>query len=138
MQTLATLARHITTWLIGLLVGWFTIQLTSPEELKTATDAANALVEPLVILVSTVAVILSRLAMPWVTKIFRKSAGEDSGGSAGGLNLLMLGGLMMIGTAAVGLLPSCSSYPVSGFVKYTDPQTGAQAGLNVGQPVATK
>ena len=51
---------------------------------------------------------------------------------------------MMISTAAVGSLPSCSpgsspsEYPVSAFASYTDPQTGAQVGFNVGQPPKAK
>jgi hypothetical protein len=132
MQTLSTLARHGITYLVGLLTASLAVYLTNPEELKTATDAAHALIEPLVVLAGFAAVIVSRLAMPAIQKIFRQGAGEDSGGSAGGLNLLIVGGMMMIGTAAVGTLPSCSSYPVSGFVKYTDPQTGAEMGLKVG------
>ena len=142
MKTLATLIRHAITYLVGILVAWFTLHLTAPDELKSATDAANALVEPLVIVTGFVAVVLSRLAMPVLTNLFRRGAGEDSsGGSGGGLNLLMLGGMLMISTAAVVTLPSCNlpapsgaEYPVSGFVTYTDPQTGAQVGRQVGQP----
>jgi hypothetical protein len=142
MKTLATLTRHGITYLVGLLVAWFTLHLTAPDELKTATDAANALVEPLVIVAGFVAVVLSRLAMPFVNNLFRRGAGEK-GDSGGGLNLLGLGGMMMIGTAAVGTLPSCTpgqstEYPVTGFVSYTDPQTGAQVGMNIGQPKKAK
>lgn len=59
-----------------------------------------------------------------------------SGGGVRSVSLLITG----CGAAAVGTLPSCSAgqsseYPVSGFVSYTDPQTGAQVGFNVGHPV---
>ncbi len=64
-----------------------------------------------------------------------------SGGGVRSVSLLLAG----CGAAAVGTLPSCSlpgpdgrEYPVSGFVSYTDPQTGAQAGLNLGQPPKAK
>lgn len=144
METLATLTRHVITYLVGLLAAWLALHLTGAD-LESATKAANALVEPLVILAGFVAVILARLAMPVFNKIFRRGAGEGSGGSAGGLGLLVVGlGLSM---AVVGTLPSCalpgaasfkSEYPVSGFVSYTDPQTGAQVGMTVGQPSPLK
>ena len=111
MKTLATLSRHLITYVTGLLVAWVAIYLTG-EDLKTATDAANSLVEPLVILAGFVAVVLSRLAMPIFDKLFRQGAGEDAmtktprGGSMGGLPLWVL-----IGTLAglVGCLPACST-----------------------------
>lgn len=132
MQTLATLARHIITYTIGMLVAWLAVYLTGPD-LKAATDAANALVEPLVILAGFGAVIVSRLAMPWLNKIFSRAAGEEgSGGSGGGLNLLGLGGILMISTAAVGTLPSCApsgdEYPLTASISFRD-ESGAKAGL---------
>lgn len=131
MQTLATLARHAVTYGVGILTAWLTLYLTEPAELKAATDAASALIEPLVILSGFVAVILSRLAMPFLTNLFRRGAGEK-GDSGGGLNLLGLVGILMIGTAAVGTLPSCSptdEYPLTASISFRDPQSGAKAGL---------
>lgn len=62
-----------------------------------------------------------------------------SGGGVSSVALLLAG----CGAAAVVTLPSCSlpvpregEYPVSGFVSYTDPETGAQVGLNVGKPTS--
>lgn len=57
-----------------------------------------------------------------------------SGGGVSSVALLLCG----CGAAAVGTLPSCSlpaagEYPVSAFATYTDPQTGAQVGMQVGQ-----
>ena len=106
MKTLATLTRHAATYLVGIFVAWFTVYLTLPGEAQAAADAANALVEPVVVLVGLAAVVISRLAMPVLTRIFRLSAGEGSGTGAGGLPLLVLG--LGLGTAAVGMLPSCS------------------------------
>lgn len=139
MNTLATLARHIITYIVGLLVAWFTLHLTTPEDLKVVVDAATSLVEPLVILAGFAAVIVARLAMPVLNKIFRPDAEEKSGGVSGGTTLLVLWlGLSM---AVVGTLPSCvpgQEYPLSGTLAYTDPQTGAQVGLAVGKPTAAK
>ena len=139
MKTLATLIRHGITYLVGLLVAWFALHLAAPEDLKSATDAANALVEPLVIVAGFVAVILSRLLLTWAGNLFRRGAGETTG--SGTPLLVALG----VGTAAVGFLPSCSlpgasasEYPVSGFVAYTDPNTGAQVGMTVGTPAKAK
>jgi hypothetical protein len=145
MQTLATLTRHGITYLVGILTAWLAVYLTAPEELKTATEAANALVEPLVILIGFVAVILSRLAMPALNKIFRRGAGEDSANGTGLAPLVAIGTVIGMTAAVGGLLPSCSTgpvsgaeYPVTGFVSYTDPQTGAQVGVNIGQAKKAK
>lgn len=138
MKTLATLTRHTLTYLVGLLAAWLALHLTGAD-LESATKAANALVEPLVILAGFVAVILARLAMPVLNKIFRRGAGEGSGGASGGMVPLALWlGLSM---AVVGTLPSCTpglEYPVTGTLAYTDRQTGAQVGLAVGSPTAAK
>ena len=137
MNTLATLARHIITYLVGMLIAWLTIYLTGAD-LESATKAANALIEPLVIVAGFVAVIVARLAMPVLNKIFRPEAEEKSGGVSGGMALLVLWlGLSM---AVVGTLPSCvpgQEYPLSGTVSYRDPRTGAKGGLVFvpGQPV---
>lgn len=142
MKTLATLTRHGITYLVGLLTAWLTLHLTAPEDLKAAVAAVEALVEPLVVISGFVAVVLARLAMPVVNKIFRRSAGEETGGASGGMSLLWLVGMTMICTAAVGTLPSCAPgtagfSPVTGYVTYTDPQTGAQVGMKVGEPGRT-
>ena len=129
MNTLATLTRHIVTYLIGLLAAWLAIYLTGAD-LESATKAANALIEPLVIVAGFVAVILARLAMPVLNKIFRRGAGEySSGGSGGMLPLALWLGLSM---AVVGTLPSCApgtEYPVTGSLAYRDPRSGAKGGL---------
>lgn len=105
-ETLQTLARHIATWVVGLIVAFFTIHLTAPGELTAAKDAANAIVEPLVILLSTAAVIVTRLAMPMLQKLFRRGAGENDSSGTGGLPLLV--GWITVSTLAVGTLPACS------------------------------
>ena len=106
MKTFATLARHEVTYLVGLLVAWFTLHLTAPEDLKTATDSAHALVEPLVVVAGFVAVILTRLAMPALNKIFRRGSGENDGDSAGGLSPCWI--IVVMAAALMGALPSCS------------------------------
>ncbi len=134
MKTLATLTRHIITYLTGMLVAWLTIYLTGAD-LESATQAANALVEPLVILAGFVAVIVSRLAMPFLNNIFRRGAGEgtdsDAGASGGKLPLALF--LMATAAGLMGALPSCATsdgeYPVTASLTWRDPNTGAKAGL---------
>ena len=137
MQTLATLTRHGITYLVGILTAWLAVYLTAPEELKSATEAANALIEPLVVLAGFAGVILSRLAMPALNKIFRRSAGEGSGGASGGTSLLVMVVSMSMAVVAGTLLPSCATAPLTGSVSYTDPQTGAEVRVNY-QPNGTK
>jgi hypothetical protein len=108
MKTFATLIRHAVTYLVGLLVAWFAIHLTAPDDLKAATDAANALVEPLCVVAGFVAVILTRLAMPFFSRLFRLGSGEtEDKGSAGGLSPCVLLWIGMT-VAFMGSLPSCS------------------------------
>ena len=107
MKTFATLIRHAITYLVGLLVAWFAIHLTAPDDLKTATDAANALIEPLCVVAGFVAVILTRLAMPLFSKLFRRGAGETDAASGGGLSPCVMGFVLAAGLV-VGALPSCS------------------------------
>lgn len=129
MQTLASLARHTITYVVGMLVAWLAVYLTGTD-LKAATDAANALVEPLVILSGFVAVILARLAMPFLNNLFRRAAGENADP---GLRLVPWLVGIGLGTAVVGTLPSCSpssEYPLTGSVSYRDISTGSKAGLS--------
>jgi hypothetical protein len=106
MKTLATLSRHGVTYLVGLLTAWLAVHLAA-DDLKVATDAANALVEPLVILVGFVGVILARLAMPFFNKIFRRDTGNamDAGSGSGMVPML---GLLCMAAGLLGALPSCS------------------------------
>lgn len=105
-ETLRTLCRHLATYVVGLLVAFFTVHLTAPAELKSATEAANALLEPLVILIGAAGVILTRLAMPVIDKIFRRGGGDDGSGS-GGIPLLVA--WCVVGALVVVTLPACSS-----------------------------
>lgn len=108
MKTLASIIRHTLTYLAGIFVAWITVYLTLPGEAQAAADAVNALIEPLAVLLGLAAVVVARLAMPALNKIFRLSAGEGSGTGSGGISLLAIGGLGL-STAAVGMLPSCSA-----------------------------
>lgn len=105
-ETLQSLARHLVTSLVGLIIAFFTIHLTAPHELEAAKDAANAIVEPLVVLLSLGGAILARLAMPLLQKLFRRGAGEKDGSSGEMLPLMI--GWLIVGTLAVGTLPACS------------------------------
>lgn len=110
MKTLATLFRHGVTYLVGLLIAWFTLHL-SGADLKSASDAANALIEPLVIVLGFVGVILTRLAMPYLSKIFRRGAGETDGDSGGGLLPCFI--VLSMAAAFMGSLPSCSPQQIA-------------------------
>jgi len=112
MQTLSSLIRHGVTYVIGMLSAWMAVNLTGPD-IAEATAAAEAMIEPLVVVSGFVAVILARLAMPVFNKIFRMGSGEndddrdkDNGGGSGRTLLLV------IACTAVGLgsLPSCSQF----------------------------
>ena len=111
MKTLATLTRHALTYLAGLLAAWLTLHLTGTD-LEAAKQAAQALIEPLVVLAGFVAVILVRLAMPLFKNIFPDGMDKETG-SAGGASggKLPLGLLLLCGTLAgiMGCLPACSN-----------------------------
>jgi hypothetical protein len=137
-----SLLRHWFTFAAAAISTWLVATLTlSADDAAALADALGKLVEPLIIIVTLVAVAAWRIFLTKAGTLFRKGAGEDSGGSGGGLNLLWLVGMTVISTAAVVTLPSCNlpapsgaEYPVRGFVTYTDPQTGAQVGFQVGEP----
>lgn len=104
MNAVASQIRHYLTFLAGLgglLLSW---HLIAPEDVAKANEAGAALIEPLTVLVGLVAAGVTRLAIAWLTNFFNKA--KDSGGTSGGVGLLLAG--LLIGTAAVGTLPSCS------------------------------
>jgi hypothetical protein len=106
MKTIATLTRHVVTYLIGLLTAWLALHLAG-DDLKAATDAAKALIDPLVILGGALSVIVARLAMPFLNKLFRRDTGnamDDSSGSG----MVSLLGLLCMAAGLLGALPSCS------------------------------
>jgi hypothetical protein len=121
-------ATAATAWLIA------TVAL-APEQQQELTKAIGDLVGPLVIIGTLIITALWRVALAWLTKVFRTGSGE-SGGGPGGLSLWML-----ISTAAVigGSLPSCAigEYPISGSITYRDDSTGAKAGLTFYPPART-
>ena len=108
MNTISTLIRHALTFLAGLGGLLLASRLISPGDVPAANDAGRALIEPLTLLGGLLAAGASRLVLAWAGNLFRIGAGEPSGGASGGMLLLVVGGLV-IGTAAVGLLPSCSA-----------------------------
>jgi hypothetical protein len=101
-------ATAATAWLIA------TVAL-DPEQQKELAKAFGDLVGPLVIIGTLVITALWRVALAWLTKVFRTGSGE-SGGGPGGLPLWML-----ISTAAVigGSLPSCANMPLRATI-FTD------------------
>lgn len=128
---IATAIRHAFTALAGLGAflaahGWL-----DPAD-APAVDAAGVALGDAVGVVA--AALVARIVW-WV------GSQIVSGGGGSSVPLFLLG----CGAAAVGTLPSCSlpapsgaEYPVSAFASYTDPQTGAQVGFNVGQPPKAK
>jgi hypothetical protein len=114
-NSLSSIVRHAVTYAVGIFVAFFVSFLTAPSEIEAAQTAGAAMVEPLTVFGGLAAALLTRLALPWVTKIFRRSAGEerdDDNGSSGGMTPLMVG---LLGMAAVlgTALPSCSADQVA-------------------------
>ncbi len=78
-------------------------------EAHRLSDALGMLVEPLMVVVSLLAVALWRMALTKGGQIFRRSAGEPSTGAAGGLGLWLVGLGLGMTAGLMGLcLPSCS------------------------------
>jgi hypothetical protein len=96
---ITALLTAFTLWIVGILT-------LDAEHQKMLTDAAGQLVTPLVTILGLVAVAVWRLALTWISQLFRHGSGEQgvNDSSSGGTALILL-----IGTAAVlGGLPSCS------------------------------
>ena len=133
----ASLIRHLVTGLAT--IGTFLAGLhwIAPDAVEALNKAGGDLVEPLVIFLSLLAAALMRALIAWVANFFQSGSGKSATPPAGGL--MALACWLVVSTAAVGLLPSCvptsggEGYPVSGFVSYTDPATGAEVGMQVGK-----
>lgn len=96
---------------------WFTLFATaatlwlvsafalSADESKTLCEAFGSLLEPVLIIGTLLITAGWRIALAWLSKLFRNGTGEmENGGPSGGAALLIV-----VGTAAVlGGLPSCS------------------------------
>lgn len=95
-------ATAITAWLVGIL-------LLSTDDQAALAKAVSDLVGPLVIIGTLIVTALWRVALEWITQIFRRGAGEQevekSGGSGGTTPLILLA---CTAAALVGGLPSCS------------------------------
>jgi hypothetical protein len=116
MQNIGTHIRHQLTFLAGLggiLLGW---NLIAPEEVAAVNEAGAKLIDPLMIIAGAVAAFVGRLAISWVTGVFRRGAGEngetDKSGPSGGMSALLL---MTCAAGVLGGLPSCSTaeWPLS-------------------------
>jgi hypothetical protein len=137
MQNIATHVRHQLTFLAGLggiLLGW---NLIAPEEVAAVNEAGAKLIDPLMIIAGAVAAFVGRMAISWVTGIFRRGAGEDGDTDSkpsGGMSALLL---MTCAAGVLGGLPSCSmgEYPVTGSITFRDEASGAKAGLTFYPPV---
>jgi hypothetical protein len=109
-MNLASHVRHFLTFLAGLgtiLLGW---NLLAPEQVAEVNAAGGKLIEPLMVILGAVGVFVARMALAWISKIFRSGSGEldnHKGGSGGGLPCLLLlcgmAGLMGF------CLPSCAA-----------------------------
>jgi hypothetical protein len=137
---IATHVRHQLTFLAGLgglLLGW---RLIGPDDVAAVNEAGSKLIDPLVIIVGAVGAFLGRLAISWVSDIFRRGAGMlekeesgESGGASGGGSALLL---LACTAGLLGGVPSCSmgEYPITGSVTWRDESTGAKAGLTFHSP----
>lgn len=134
-MNIASILRHWFTLAATAATAWLiaTIAL-EPEQQQELTKAIGDLVGPLVIIGTLIITALWRVALAWLTKVFRTGSGENGGGP-GGLSLWML---ISTAVALGGSLPSCAihgEYPVTGSVTFRDPHSGAKAGLTFYPPV---
>lgn len=95
-------ATAITAWLVGIL-------LLSADDQAALAKAVSDLVGPLVIIGTLIVTALWRVALEWITQLFRRGAGEQevekSGGSGGTTPLILLA---CTAAALMGGLPSCT------------------------------
>lgn len=134
-MNIPSILRHWFTFAAAAVTAWLVVSLTlSAEESAALTDALGKLVEPLILIVSLVAVAGWRIFLAKAGTMFRRGAGEetdsDAGASGGKLPLLLL---MCAAAGIIGGLPSCATgggeYPVTASLSWRDPNTGAKAGL---------
>jgi hypothetical protein len=114
----ASLFRHLFTFLAGLGGILLSVHLIAPDQVAAVNKAGADLIAPLMVIIGAVAACVARLALTWISKLFRRGAGENVAGS-GTVPLWIVG-------AAAGLicsaLPSCSpetrallkEYPIKG------------------------
>jgi hypothetical protein len=101
-MNIPSILRHWFTLLATLLTGWLVLPAEQQAEL---TKALGDLVGPLAIILTLVVTATWRMALTWLSKIFRAGSGElENRGPSGGMGLL----LMITAVALGGALPSCS------------------------------
>ena len=110
-MNIPSILRHWLTLALTALTVFVGAHLLAPDETRAFDDAAKQLVAPLVIIGTLVATAIWRMALTWISNIFRTGSGETTdkttrGSSGGGLPLWVC-----IGTLAgcMGFLPACSS-----------------------------
>ena len=121
MKTLPTLLRHALTFLAGLGGLLLSYQLILQSEVTAANEAGTALIEPLTVLGGLLFAGLARVGITLLGKFF-PVMNRESGGTSGGMSLLVLGGLCM---AAAGGLSSCSSAKMPLRLSVTGPHGSA-------------
>jgi len=135
-MNLASQLRHLLTFLAGLGGLFLSWQIIAPEEVAAVNEAGAKLIDPLVVIIGAVAAGVARLALTWISNLFRRGAGENGeneNGASGGMTLLLM---TTCAAAVLGGLPSCTvgEYPISGSVTWRDDSTGAKAGITFYPP----
>lgn len=89
-MNIASILRHWFTLAATAATAWLIANIAlAPEQQQELTKAIGDLVGPLVIIGTLIITALWRVALAWLTKVFRTGSGENGGGP-GGLSLWML------------------------------------------------
>lgn len=136
-MNIPSILRHWFTFAAAAITAWLVATLTlSADDHAALAEAFGKLIEPVIIIVSLLAVAVWRIFLAKAGTMFRRGAGEetdsDAGASGGKLPLALF--LMATAAGLMGVLPSCTTggdgeYPVTASLSWRDPNTGAKAGL---------
>lgn len=118
-DSILSLVRHALTGLAGLGGFLASKSLVDAGDAAAVNAAGASLAEAMAVIL---AAMLARLVIYAVAR-FSPSSNSQANGWAW---VCCIG---VAGTAAVGTLSSCSSYPITGSIMYRDPGSGAKAGL---------
>jgi hypothetical protein len=139
MNQLTTHLRHLLTGLAGIGTYLATKTPVDPATVDQINDAGKDLVDPLAAFFAVLAIVVLRLVMRLLGKLFpslsERLGDVASGGLSGRASLLLICTVAAVG----GLLPSCKTfdrlqeiareYPATVSIYHRDPKTGAKAGL---------
>lgn len=131
-MNLASQVRHYLTFLAGLGGLFLSWQLIAPDQVAAVDKAGADLIDPIMIIIGTVAAGVARLAIGWISSLI----GRGASGIGDRLNGIPVW-LGLLGTAVVigGSLPSCSNggFPITASVLLPEGKLSysAKGGVNM-------